>query len=237
VIKAIFFDVGNTLLQSATPTSEVCRRLLAEHGHDLPLATVKAAMKLADVEHLQRYHSLRDDWAQPPTIRALWLDYYRTVFDELGLYDEEQQLAQELIDWYGQPHAWQPFPETREVLELCQRRGLCVGAVSDWATTLPRILHGLGLSRYLDFVLCSGAIGFAKPSLQFYRLALRRAGVEAHEALHVGDSYYADVRGARAAGIMPVLIDRLGRAPALDCAVIRDLRELEPLLHVEHPAE
>jgi putative hydrolase of the HAD superfamily len=233
VIKAIFFDVGNTLLQPAQPTTELCRKLLLDHGHELPPATIKAAMRRADVAHMQRYHSLRDDWAQPQTIRALWLDYYRSVFDELGLYDEDQQLAHELIDWYGQPQAWQPFPEVREALELFHRQGLCLGAVSDWATTLPRILHAHGLTRYLDFVLCSGAIGFAKPGVQFYRLALQRAAVQPHEALHVGDSYYADVRGARAAGIVPVLIDRPGRAPALDCAVIRDLRELEPLLHAE----
>jgi len=230
MIKAVFFDVGNTLLHTAQPTTEICRRVLAAHGHDFSPATVKAAMHQADIEHMARYHALHDDWAQPHTIMALWLDYYRQVFDQLGLHDQDQQLAHELIAWYGQPAAWQPFPETRAVLERLHDRGLCVGAVSDWAATLPRILHAHDLTRFLDFVLCSGAIGFAKASLQLYRLALQRAGVQPHEAVHVGDSYYADVRGARAAGIHPVLIDRPGRAPAVDCTVIRDLRELEPLL-------
>lgn len=230
MIKAIFFDVGYTLLHTAEPTSKVCRKVLRAHGHDLPLARIKAAMKPADATHTQRYHSLRDDWAQPHTIRGMWLDYYRHVFDELGFPDEDQQLAHELIDWYAEPQAWQPFPEAREVVERLHSQGLCIGAVSDWAPTLPRILQAHGFTRWLDFVLCSGNIGFAKPNVQFYRLAIERAGVQPDEALHVGDSYYADVRGARAAGITPVLIDRAGRAPALDCAVIRDLRELEPLL-------
>jgi putative hydrolase of the HAD superfamily len=232
MIKAVFFDVGNTLLHTAQSTAKTCRRVLAAHGHDLSLATVKAAMRQADIQHMARYHALHDDWAQPHTIQALWLNYYRQVFDQLGLYDEDQQLSHELIAWYGQPTAWQPFPEVRSVLERLHDHGLCVGAVSDWAQTLPRILHAHDLSRFLDFVLCSGAIGFAKPSPQLYRLALQRAGVQPHEAIHVGDSYYADVRGARAAGIHPVLIDRQGRAPAVDCTVIGDLRELEPLLNL-----
>ncbi|HEX6289927.1 MAG TPA: HAD-IA family hydrolase [Herpetosiphonaceae bacterium] len=230
MIKAVFFDVGHTLLHPAQPTAEVCRQLLQAHGHNVSQETVDMAMRLADVEHMARYHSLRDDWSHAQTIRAMWLDYYRQVFDALGLYDEEQQLAHELIAWYGEPAAWQPFPESRAVLEWLHTRGFCVGAVSDWAPTLPRILHAHGFTRFLDFVLCSGNIGFAKPSLQFYRLALQRAGVQPHEALHIGDSYYADVRGARAAGIEPVLLDRAGKAPAVDCAVIRDLRELETML-------
>ncbi|MBV9789080.1 MAG: HAD-IA family hydrolase [Chloroflexi bacterium] len=230
MIKAIFFDVGYTLLHTAEPTSKVMRKVLRAHGHELPLSRIKAAMQLADVTHMQRYQSLRDDWAQPHTIRGMWQDYYRHVFDELGFVDEDQLLAQELIDWYGQPAAWHPFPEAREVVEQLHSHGFCLGAVSDWAPTLPRILQAHGFTRFLHFVLCSGNIGFAKPSVQFYRLAIERAGVRPDEALHVGDSYYADVRGARAAGITPVLIDRHGRVPRLDCAVIRDLRELEPLL-------
>jgi putative hydrolase of the HAD superfamily len=232
MIKAIFFDVGYTLLHTAQPTSDVCHRLLQAHGHDLPLASIKTAMRRADAEQATRYHKPNDDWAQLHTIKAFWLDYYRQVFDELGLYDEDQQLAHELISWYAEPAAWHPFPEARTVLERLHARGLCLGAVSDWAPTLPQLLHAHGFTRFLDFVLCSGSIGFAKPSLAFYRLALQRAGVQPHEAIHVGDNYYADVCGARAAGIEPVLIDRAGNVPRVDCIVIRDLRELEPMFEL-----
>lgn len=209
-IKAIFFDVGHTLIQPALPTSEVCRRVLHAHGYTLERAIIKTAMQQADIAHMAHYHSLSDDWARPATILALWLRYYRDVFDRLGLPGADDQLAHELVAWYARPNAWQPFPDVHTALAELHQRGFVLGAVSDWAPSLASIIHGHGLSRYLSFVLSSGSIGVCKPSVQFYQLALQRAQVEPHQALHIGDSYYADVRGARAAGITPVLLDRGG---------------------------
>ncbi len=230
MIKAIFFDVGHTLVRPALPTAEYCCRFLAAHGHVRDGEQVKAAMHTADVEHMAHYHALTDDWAHPHTIHTLWVRYYQHVFALLDIADPQAQLAHALIAWYGQPAAWQPFPEVRTVLADLHGRGYLLGAVSDWAPTLPAILHGHGLTRYLAFVLGSGTMGFCKPSFQFYRLALQRSGVQPDEAMHVGDSYYADVRGARTAGIRPVLLDRSGNARQLDCAVIGDLQQLSPLL-------
>ena len=48
----------------------------------------------------------------------------------------------------------------------------------------------------------------AKPNPAFFRMALEAGGAEPHEALMVGDSYRADVRGAWAAGMDAVWLDR-----------------------------
>lgn len=234
MIKAIFFDVGHTLITTAQPTSAVCQRMLDAHGYHCSLERVKTAMHTADVEHTAHYHALGHDWASQQTIYDLWLRYYRHVFRLLALprlhEAQADALANELIDWYGQPAAWQPFPDALPVLADLHTRGLRLGAVSDWGLTLTPILHAHGFSRYLDFALGSGNIGFCKPHAHFYRLALQRAAVAPHAALHVGDSYYADVRGARAVGITPVLLDRAGTLPPLDCTTIRDLHELASVI-------
>jgi putative hydrolase of the HAD superfamily len=234
MIKAVFFDVGYTLLHTSAPLADVCSQMLAKHGYAVAPHTVSAAMHTADAEHTARYHALTDDWARHDTIVALWLRYYRRLFDALDIPDPDAAIAHEMIAWYGQPRAWQPFDDVAPTLARLRARGLRLGAVSDWAPSLLGILQGHALTRYFDFVLCSGSIGFCKPSPHFYRLALLRANVAPHQALHIGDSYYADVRGARAVGIRPVLLDRQGTAPAVDCAVVRSLGQLEPLLDQGH---
>ena len=83
-----------------------------------------------------------------------------------------------------------------------------IGIVSDWGSNLRDIVTGLGLDRYLDFVLASGAIGLAKPNPAFFRVALERADLDAADALMVGDSYRADVRGAWGAGVDALWLDR-----------------------------
>ena len=51
-----------------------------------------------------------------------------------------------------------------------------------------------------------------KPNGAFFEYALERAGAEAGEVVHVGDSKLADVEGARRAGIRAVWVNRKGKA-------------------------
>jgi putative hydrolase of the HAD superfamily len=100
-----------------------------------------------------------------------------------------------------------------------------LGIVSNWGWCLPRICRQLGLARYFDFILASSRVGYAKPHPGIFQRALAIAGVAPAQALHVGDSVYADVDGARAVGMDAVLLDRSDKEHS-DYAVIRALDEL-----------
>ena len=117
-----------------------------------------------------------------------------------------------------------------EALRRAHERGLVQGVVSDWGTDLVSMLHAHELTLYLDFVVASAAVGSAKPHPDIFRYALARAGLTADDVIYVGDSYVADVLGARTVGIAPVLLDREGKAPAVDCPVVRSLLELIDLV-------
>jgi putative hydrolase of the HAD superfamily len=56
--------------------------------------------------------------------------------------------------------------------------------------------------------------------------------VSAHETIYIGDNYYADVVGARRAGLRPVLYDPQGVFPEADCAIIKSFDELNSILKV-----
>ncbi len=49
-------------------------------------------------------------------------------------------------------------------------------------------------------------------------------------AVHIGDTPAADVAGARAAGIRPVLVDPYDLHPDADCVRVRSLAEFVELL-------
>jgi HAD superfamily hydrolase (TIGR01509 family) len=68
----------------------------------------------------------------------------------------------------------------------------------------------VGLRELVDEVVVSAVVGAAKPDRAIFEAALAAAGCEAPEAVHVGDSAEADVGGARAAGIRPLLLAREG---------------------------
>jgi FMN phosphatase YigB (HAD superfamily) len=69
-----------------------------------------------------------------------------------------------------------------------------------------------------------------KPEPGLFEHAVKLANVTAREAVYVGDNYFADVVGARRAGLTPVLVDPRGVFPEADCITIKTFDELGAIL-------
>jgi FMN phosphatase YigB (HAD superfamily) len=102
------------------------------------------------------------------------------------------------------------FPDAGPALESLRAAGLRLVCVSNWDISLPCVLDGCGLGAALDDVVTSAGSGARKPEPAIFAAALRVAGCEPGEALHVGDTPEEDVAGAAAAGIPHLLLDRAG---------------------------
>ncbi len=66
---------------------------------------------------------------------------------------------------------------------------------------------GDGLGVPVLAIIDSGVVGVSKPAVEIFRHALEPIGVDAERSLYVGDTVRYDVRGARAAGLVPVHFD------------------------------
>lgn len=127
------------------------------------------------------------------------------------------------------------FPETLEVLGRL-RRVMKIGVVSDAQSVyLVPELRMTGLRDLLDVVVASSDHGFQKPDPRLFRTALEAVGVDASEAVYIGDSMSRDIRGAGRAGIRSVYLRRgdggtetiVDHVPVAVCA---DLYEVERFL-------
>jgi putative hydrolase of the HAD superfamily len=103
-----------------------------------------------------------------------------------------------------------PYPDVLPALAAARARGLGRVVVSNWDSSLPEVLHRIGIDEQVDAVVTSAGAGAAKPDPAIFRAALALVGVPAAQALHVGDSLAEDVAGARAAGVTAVWLDRAG---------------------------
>lgn len=229
--RLVCLDAGFTLLSPRRTLAQSLAGVLERHGHVIGQAELQAAWEAADAWFWDDYH--RPDnatWTDDALIEATWRDYHTLMLRELGV-EEQRQLLDLVLESQFAPDAWELYPDVLPMLrELCDGAArVCV--ISDWGSNLESILASLGLDRYLDFVLASGAAGLAKPDPALFRLAATRAGVDPADALMVGDSYRADVLGARAAGMDGLLLDRAGDATVDDVLVIRSLAELPSLVH------
>jgi putative hydrolase of the HAD superfamily len=228
-IKAVFFDAGNTLLLPHPSVEEVCVEVLAGRGHRPPLEDVRRGIEHAGRYYEERYWSDDTFWASEAEAAAMWSEMYALAVAEMGV-DDSQALGRLLYDEFGRGDRWALFPDVMPAVRELHGMGIRMGIVSNWDARLPGLCHHLGISRYLEFVISSANLGQIKPEASIFRSALGRVGVAAAEAVHVGDHYYADVLGARSAGIRPILLDRWEWSSNPDCTAITSLEALPELV-------
>lgn len=110
-----------------------------------------------------------------------------------------------------------------------------LGIVSNFAIPecVTKLLALHGLSELFEVVVVSGAVNKRKPSREIFLKALEKLGVNAAEAVFVGDTVDADVIGAKNAGMKTIFIERrIQKEAAQACPdqTIKSLNELTAAL-------
>lgn len=220
--RAVIFDAGNTLVAMDYPAIAAH---LARRGHARGLDAIRAAERRARVR-------LDDDVIAAMRASTESADthtrYLRYVLEHLGIDDaEEIEAASAWRRGYNPPVGLWNTAEPDAVSALARLRdaGIAAGVISNSNGTVRSTLDAGGLTPYLDFVLDSSVVGVEKPDRRIFELALREAGVAAHEAVYVGDLYSVDVLGARGAGLDAILLDPADLWGPRDCRRARGLHE------------
>ncbi|MBM0107572.1 HAD family hydrolase [Steroidobacter sp. S1-65] len=69
-------------------------------------------------------------------------------------------------------------------------------------------LERIGLAHYFERSLCARQVGALKPDPRLFHKVIEGTGLEPQQVVYVGDDPALDVVGARAAGMVPVWINR-----------------------------
>ena len=221
-LHAVLIDAAGTLIDVARPLGDTYSRLARDFGGDLDPDTMTAGFRTAFADTPPMAFPGRRGAALDRAERAWWRAVVERVTRAAGGVPEFDAYFDRLYAHYASAPAWRVYPEVPEVLAALRERGLALGVVSNFDSRLAPLLDALGLARFFDAVVCSGAVGAAKPDPAIFVHALTVLGVEASQALHVGDSRVNDYAGARAAGIEALFLDR--GAPARRDGTIADLR-------------
>ena len=226
-IDTVFFDAGNTLLQTATDESQTFARLAAETGIQLDVEVVRAQLPRMYQLYERLYRQDESFWQDEQRARAIWLQMYEYLGSLLAIPAELRPLlSQKVYTYYLSAKAWQLFDDAPQTLRALRDQDIKMGIISNCESTLVGIISGLGLSDFFGSVLVSADVGMHKPMPQMFELALSRLDALPENSLHVGDVISADVMGASAVGITPVLIDRDRQHSQIEGHHIQDLRQL-----------
>ena len=231
MIKAVSFDLYNTLVQFWPPLDEIQQAACRELGLHVCKSAIKRGYAVADVFFNEENARLSLGSRSDSERADFFARYEQIILENAGL-PVSRDLAKQIWEMaMSIPKDFVTFDDTIPALEVLRSRGYLLGVLSNLRRDMEELCQQLGLAPYLDFCITPVEAGAEKPHATMFLAALERAAVSPKEAVHVGDQYNSDVLGARAVGIHGVLIDRGGwLEDVTDCPKIASLAELDTLL-------
>ncbi len=227
MIKAVFFDLYNTLVGYEPPREELEARVLKDLGIDVSPEAFRRPLVIAD-EFIYREHarSPLSKRSKEETM-VLYTQYQGIVLREAGI-DASQELIAGILDkWQQVKFKMVLFDDVMPTLTQLKELGLILGLISNVDRDINPLYQELGLSAWLQVMVTSQEVGFNKPQPEIFQEALKQAGVKSSEAIYVGDQYQIDVVGANEAGMQGILLDRGGYfEETTDSPRIRSLTEV-----------
>jgi FMN phosphatase YigB (HAD superfamily) len=222
----VFFDVDDTLVQWNLTWQEAFAQVAREAGVE---CTTEQARRALDEAFTGVYKDVIRKHAPRGDVQGFWLEYNAQILVMLGVSHDLPHLTARVVELLSQPGCIQLFPEAHEALGALQDRGAKLGIVTGRPVAQDD-LNRLGVAHYFTPVLDAFGTRSTKDEGVMFGLALEAAKEAGRPAWYVGDNYAMDVLGARAAGLRPILVDRQAAHPEPDCACVRDLREILPII-------
>ncbi len=215
MIKAVLFDMGNTLLRQDNVEGEKMERA-------------------GFINHINVFRK-RD--RNQPTLEQ-WSAHFARLRKPLQALAERfhveiavDKILASMIEFYDLPRdltasmltvlLYQPlmnarvlFPNVEETLTLLRDQNLRLGLISN--TPVPGVLcretlARLGILEYFEFTFFSSELVFRKPHPHMFDTALHRLRLKPAQVLFVGDQIDTDLVGAKAVGLKTAWLNRPGR--------------------------
>ena len=236
-IKGILFDLGDTLIDFAHVSMTAMFRQGARLGH----AYLQELGKGVPGFRKFHYHQL---WA----IRWNYIKA-RVTGREFNSLDVMRHFARkwgyELSEAESLELAWRFYkplskaatvvPGAEETLAALAEKGLKLAVVSNTfvpGSVLDRHLEIASLGDLIGTRIYSSEVGYRKPNLKIFQLALEQSGLQGRDALFVGDSPRADIFGAHRAGMITVLRDLPRHRKKMRVAPDHHIADMTELLQI-----
>ena len=214
MITTIFFDAGNTLLKAHPSVAHLYAQTAQRFGADPPPGELMTAFKALRSEMPSMAKSVRSGQGEGMSItmeKAWWKSFVCELFNRVGGVDDFDTFFEELYDVFARSESWRLYPDVLEILKILRAKSFTLYVLSNWDSRLADICKNLGLSAYFNEIIISSLIGFEKPDPEIYRFALKQAGVNPENSLHIGDDLELDFQPARSLGMHSLLLDRFDR--------------------------
>jgi 5'-nucleotidase len=225
MIRAVLFDLDDTLFDHRGCARDALAAVRQSHRCFQSMAF--DALERAHTQILEELHA--EVMLGRVPVEDARIERFRRLLESAGV-DDRGEVAGEVATLYRETYRnGRRAVAGAATLMAAVKRHARVGIVSNNVLDEQQEkLRICSLDQFVDELVVSGEVGVSKPDPLIFRVAMDRLGVTAEETVMVGDSWSADVEGARALGIRAIWFNPTGSAPPDAGGSVEELKSLEP---------
>jgi len=222
-VRAVLCDLDDTLFDHAYATRCALAKL-----REIEPGFQAWSLDTFDERHrvvLDRLHALV--LAGQRTVDTARVERFLTLLDQAGVSGDPDR-ADAAARFYRSTYLedWRAVPGAVPLLDALAAAGVPVIIVTNNGVAEQRLkLERVDLANRITALITSEEIGACKPERAIFDAALARAGVDAGEAVMLGDAWPTDIEGALAMGIRAVWLNRRNEVAAHPG--VRELQSLD----------
>jgi putative hydrolase of the HAD superfamily len=225
-VRTVLFDFDGTLVFHEPDSFDVISAYCTAIGQPLSPEAERHGRR---TRHEYFVDPIIREQLQGASHEQFWRHFNRHLLEAIGIQGDVHTHAAEVTAQFGDMDlAYECPPSGCKTLAELRTRGYQLGLITNRNNVerFYELLDQLEMRPYFDLTLASGEVGIRKPEPGVFHAALERLQAKARESIYVGDNYWADVVGARRAGLTPVLFDPYRLFPEAGCLVLDSIDEL-----------
>lgn len=221
-IEDIFFDLDHTLWDFDRNSALAFDLIFKQEKLDICLA-----------DFLEAYLPINENYWKLYRENEISKEHLRThrLKDcfEIMRYNISSMVIENLSDSYLRqlPNFNNLVQDTEEVLEYLQRKYKLHIITNGFQEIQQSKLNNSRIAKYFSTITTSEEAGAKKPHIQIFDMAFKKAKAQPGKSVMIGDSYDADIVGAKNAGMEVVFFDYYGKKENYGIPHIHMLKELK----------
>ncbi|MDR1258385.1 MAG: YjjG family noncanonical pyrimidine nucleotidase [Tannerellaceae bacterium] len=211
--KRLFFDFDDTLWDTRTNNRECLEELYTDYRFDRYYASFEAFFNHYMPHNLELWRQYRNHEIDR---RTLITERFRHVLIPAGITDAESAVKLNRIFLELTTTKTVLMPGVVDLLEYLRPSYRMYILSNGFREVQFKKLNNSGLAFYFDRVILSEDACAQKPRKEIFDFALKNTNSRRIESLMIGDSWEADIAGARLAGIDQIWFNPGNLPPAED---------------------